>query len=678
MSMRISTGLKIFLLVSWTLLVLWNYFWSFPLLNLPEILQNGFMLAVLLLFFTALGRRLLRITSINFGSFAEEISLSFGIGTGVVIFLLFILAVVGALYEVVIVGLILVLFALIYSDAKTICLRVYDFLRSFPSQSRALPENFFLFLLALAGSATFFAAATPPFFYDALMYHLAVPQQYLLNHGFQYMPHHHYSNFPMNLGMLFIVGMSFSGGMLAQLLSWSFAPMSALAVYGFAKSRWGRQTALTASTILVFVPGVLVVSTLTSVDLGTMFYSCLGFFALLSWGQHRQKFRLVFAAVFCGLAIGTKYTALVTTFAPMFLVLLLYEVIYAKKHRGVFGGIRSLVLFNLVIFCIVLPWIAKNVIYTENPVYPFFNHLFGSQASELVAYTQVMQRENPMSTHWLMFILQTLKAPWTITMTTSGSGGKTGVLFLLYLPLLFFLKIKTIDPLLKWGGLLAGTAFVGWLFFLPRMLRYIFPLFPVLSLIIAYSLWKISISKQRRLLTMLGVCGILLYQLMMFGGELTILSPLAYLFRNASQEEFLLAHGVNYYPAIQYVNRELSHDARVLFVAETRSYYAQRAVLLHTIIEDDNEIILRKFIVESENLEELLLKLRQEHITHILINHDEMQRFTKTYLKRESYFNFQTQRAQKIFQRFFSSSLRLLTSEYGVDLYEIRYPAEKS
>ena len=216
MKTRIVTGVKFVLIISWTMLMLWNYFWSFPLINLPEILQNGFMLIVLLLFFCALGKRILRMASIKFDFFGEELSFSFGIGTGVVIFLLFGLATLGILYEFVIVGLILFLFILVYSDAKAICLKTYTILRSFRSRNWSLIELIFLFSLTLAGIATFFAATTPPFFYDALTYHLAVPYKYFLHHGFHFLPHHYYSNFPANIGMLFLVGISFSGSMLAS------------------------------------------------------------------------------------------------------------------------------------------------------------------------------------------------------------------------------------------------------------------------------------------------------------------------------------------------------------------------------------------------------------------------------------------------------------------------------
>ena len=137
--------------------------------------------------------------------------------------------------------------------------------------------------------------------------------KYLLHHGFRYLPRHHFSNYPSNLNMLFIVGMSFSGGILAKLISWSFAPMTAVSVYAFVKSRWGSRMAISAATIMLLVPGVLILSILTSVDLGVMFYSFLSFFALFNWFGSRKRHWFILTGIFCGFAVGTKYTAIVST-----------------------------------------------------------------------------------------------------------------------------------------------------------------------------------------------------------------------------------------------------------------------------------------------------------------------------------------------------------------------------
>ena len=231
--------IKVFLLLVWSLCVLWYFGRHFPIVNLPEIVLNGLMLMIVLLFFTAAGHRILSFFSLTFTSFAEECCFSFGIGSGVLMLVVFGLAVAGVVYKLLIVGLVVGLFLIVYKDARDLCVRCYAAVSEMLLQEQSATEVILLSFIGFAALVTFLAAATPPFFYDALAYHVAVPHKYLLLHGFHDIPHNHAAPFPMNLGMLFIIAMSFSDGMLVKLLSWSFVPLTALAVYGFAKPRWG-------------------------------------------------------------------------------------------------------------------------------------------------------------------------------------------------------------------------------------------------------------------------------------------------------------------------------------------------------------------------------------------------------------------------------------------------------
>lgn len=674
------------LFLGWAIPVLWNYFHNFPFVNLREVLLNGGLLCVLLLFFTALGARILRYFRLSFSSFAEEVSFSFGIGSGCIIFLIIGLCALHILYEVVVVGIVLLLSVFVYQDARSLCLRGYHILRSPSSRTYSSIEIVLLFLMALAGIATFLAAATPPFFYDALVYHLAVPQQYLLAHGFFYMPYHHFSNFPMNLSMLFMVGMSFSGGMLAKLLSWSFAPMTALAVYGFAKSRWEIRTAITSAAILFLVPGVLILSTLTSVDLGVMLYSFLSFSALLSWFTLRRKSWLVLSGIFCGLAIGTKYTALLMTFGTLMIMLFSHKVILAQKCR-IWHAIRSMLLFGLIVLCVMSPWFFKNIAYTGNPIYPFFNALFGTRVShQYTHYDQKYATINPLSSlknlvadnvhpeNVIISILKGLTAPWHVTMNTVRSAGKAGVVFLACLPLVFL--VRPIPGSIRSCIAFGACSFCLWMIFLPgTALRYVFQMFPPLSLTVAFFLRSFTRAKRYNLGLLIGISILLGYQTLLLFQEFTILQPYGYVLGNQSQEEFLVDHGVNYYPVITYLNKTLPSTSKILYVAELRGYYSEHPQLLATDAHQrDDEIILRKLIVESQSIEEVLQKLFDLDISHIVINFEEMQRFAQTKLARDSYFNFPTEKDNALFQTLFSQYLQRVISKYQVSAYQIRYP----
>ncbi len=92
--------IKSLLIGGWAIFVLWHFHVHFPIINLLESALNGAMLFILLLGFTALGKRVFRYTKISFATFIEECCFSFGLGTGVTIVLVIGLAALGLLYKI--------------------------------------------------------------------------------------------------------------------------------------------------------------------------------------------------------------------------------------------------------------------------------------------------------------------------------------------------------------------------------------------------------------------------------------------------------------------------------------------------------------------------------------------------------------------------------------------------
>ncbi len=678
--------LKSVMFLIWGLVVVRTFFQSFPLVNLLEVFQNGSLLFFLLLVVTALGKRVLRVLNIHFSCTAEEWSFSFGLGSGGIVALIFGLAALHTLHEVVVVGVILLVSCLVYSDIRGLCLEGFRVFSSVANRTFSLIELMFVFLIGIAGVSTFLAAATPPFFYDALVYHLAVPQQYLLAHGFHEMPHHHFSNFPMNAGMLFTVGMSFSGGMLAKLLSWIFAPMTALAVYGFAKTRWGRQTAVLAAAILFLVPGILTLSILTSVDLGVMFYSFLSLSALITWFETRQNSWFFLAGILCGFALGTKYTAFVITFVTLELVVFLREA-WGKRYSSLFIGLKKMLLLGLLALCCVSPWLMKNEVYTGNPIYPFFNSWFSTHASPFDNYDQVSLSRNPLfvffrtivgnepfnGRYWRELLSSYVRSPWTVTMSNTRAAGKTGIVFLLCFPFIFF--VKKLDNAGRYCLGIAAVMFFLWLvFFSGNALRYVFQMFPPLSLATASMLDTVPRARISKHCLFVGVGLLLSYHLCMMFQEFQVLQPYSYLFRNQPEERFLVEHGVNYYPVVDELNQKLPEGSRILYVGELRGYYCEKEFLLATnAAVSDDEKLLRRFIAESQDVLEVLQKLRQQGITHLLVNFSEIHRLAEIEGDRESYFDFQTAKDTHIFHTLFSRHFQLLFSQHQVNVYEVLY-----
>jgi hypothetical protein len=101
----------------------------------------------------------------------------------------------------------------------------------------------------------------------------------------------------------------------------------------------------------------------------------------------------------------------------------------------------------------------------------------------------------------------------------------------------------------------------------------VFQIFPPLSIVTAYTFWNLPFSHRNKKWVLGGVSILLFYHLLMFFGDTSILRPFNYLFDSQSKEVFLMEHGVEYYPVIQYANSHLPADSKILFVAELRGYY---------------------------------------------------------------------------------------------------------
>ena len=685
MKLRPLACLKWLLLASWCAYSLGYFFLRFPLINLVDVILHGMLLMLLVGWFVVAGNRILRGFRLNNTSFSEELCLSFGFGTASAMLVVFLMAAMQALYEPLIVGLVVGVGVGLYRDAKALCLRGHHEMMGALRQPHAKEEVIFFGLSGLAGAFTLFAAATPTFFFDALYYHLAVPHKYLLFHGFHAIPAQDFSNLPANLGLLFLVAMSFSKTLLPQLLSWAFMPITAFMVFALAKRYWGTRLALLSAMIFLLIPAISISSTLTAPEGGLVFYSMLSLYAFLRYAESLQRKWFVMAALFCSLACGTKYTAFATAFVGMTAIVAAHELF--ERRRGMGAAVRTLLLFAALVTLGVSPWFIKNIVYTGNPMYPFLQSFFGQHANQTMQMQHILKQSsdaNPLfigifellrgstdtisSLQNLLFLVLTI--PWTFTMKIVGAAGKPGILFLICLP--GIAMIPKLDRPIKYLLGFAGCSFGCWMFLLPWLQRYAFPIFAPLSIAVGYIVFAMPTSARVKRFLLGGVALISGYHLLLFvEEEMRILRAFDYLLGNQTQYEYLLNHDVAYYPAIQYVNAMTPPSSKILFVAEPRGFYCERDYLLYTPLYavEPEQMPLRKFIGQSADSEELQQRLRQAGITHILINHRDIRRAGE-----DAYFGLTTPREREMLHAVFSSRFsRRLFSQYGVEIYELLF-----
>ena len=220
-------------------------------------------------------------------------------------------------------------------------------------------------LLALA----LVLATLPPARWDALTYHLAGPQQYVAEGRFYAAPHNHFLGFPQLVETLYAAQIALTGRLTGggPLHFWMGA-LALLMTGGMAARIGGRVAGWVAASLLL---GAFSIWSELSVAYADLLPMALGMGALAAaerWDATGRRDRrwLALIGALAGLAMGCKYTTIWLAAALGALVVWLSQrdgVRTLAAHAAIYGATAAL---------LALPWLARNAIWYDNPVYPFF------------------------------------------------------------------------------------------------------------------------------------------------------------------------------------------------------------------------------------------------------------------------------------------------------------------
>ncbi|MDX6768708.1 MAG: glycosyltransferase family 39 protein, partial [Elusimicrobiota bacterium] len=166
-------------------------------------------------------------------------------------------------------------------------------------------------LLVLFAAFNLLCTLIPEIFYDALTYHLALPDLYWRRHGFFPTPDNVFSGLPLLIQMLYGLALPIGGEELTHALHWSLGVAAAFMAYASGRRLGGRRAGLLAALFFYSNPLVGVMSWKSGVDLGTAFFQLLAVQALVLASTERAARRewLIVSGALCGFAMGTKYQA---------------------------------------------------------------------------------------------------------------------------------------------------------------------------------------------------------------------------------------------------------------------------------------------------------------------------------------------------------------------------------
>ena len=517
-----------------------------------------------------------------------------------------------------------------------------------------------LLLLAVLSTLPILAVLSP--FYDQFNYHLAFPYQWLRHGSVFVYPRHSYSYLTANMGLLYCYGMAIAGPWTGQAVYWWMGAVTTLGTWTLGARLGGPRAGAWAAAIFATTPTVLVPSTWASSDLGVAAFAVAGWLILLGRrgaGAPERPVSWLAAGAMAGLAAGCKYLAIAMVAVPLGVAVLLLQRNSPRRvllHRTGLWLAGAAIAFS--------PWLIRNAVITGNPVFPVFNRLLqprvvlASQGSdEVEAAARVAQ-----------FPSDRLAPSDRITLGTfnpQGAVGAIGPVFLALAPLALWVAIRR----RRRGSALLATGVVlgigGW-WFAPQLGRYLAPVLAVLAALIATG-WVMLLQRWsplvRRCLTgLLAVALLWNLQAVSVHG----LDRFACLLHRISEER-MLRESVSYWPAIEFVNERLPLDATVLLVAESRTLFLDRRLLVEDPFRTPLVVQVANRVRDES---EIVQQLRARGVTHVLFNREESQRIAAMN-HRSKYFEPDAPAGAESLQRFFEHSLQPVFAEGAVTVFAL-------
>lgn len=486
-------------------------------------------------------------------------------------------------------------------------------------------------IIGVIGVFAIIRALAPPVGddWDSLAYHLAIPKLYLQHHGIYFIPFSSHSNFPFNWEMLYTLGLSFGSISLAKLFHFLSGALLLASVCSAAKRHFGAETARLSALILAGVPTVAWLATTSYIDLTTALFSFLVVYSLLNFTTSKDRKWAVFAGISAGLAAGTKMTALIMI--AIAAVWIIFDAKSSKPDKPVRLAIGAIIICALL----AAPWYIKSLIYTGNPVYPFFYGIFGGKdwSAESAALYRADQLKFGMGRDFASLLM----LPWNLTFhfarfndfaarlpayfifkgeITSNETvlfprnamvylTSIGPVFLAGLPLI---ALGTVKKGIPRALILASSVLLLAWFFMMQDHRYLIPILALIAPAIAYSAVQFGYKK----ITLVVAASAGVFTAILMG---IFVWPSVPVSLSIEKPDVYLTRELDLYPASKFINDELPKNAKIAMFGDTRGFYIDRnyfwAEPLH------NALIPFDTMNDGNDL---IKWFRSHKVTHVLIN----------------------------------------------------------
>ncbi len=449
---------------------------------------------------------------------------------------------------------------------------------------------------------------SPVWDYDALLYHLEVPRQFLAHGRLYFDPEVLRSSYPYLGEMLFLMGIVFDLDSVAKLVNLTYAILFILSSIAFSMRFFGHEAAYTTAGILIGAPAFWMWATWAGIDFAWASYEFWSVYFVLLWladNKRNTRTWLALAGVMSGLAASTKYLSL-----PSLLivgVLIVWKSLQEPKLL-LKEAFSNLLIFGLSAGIVAGGWYVKNWIWTGNPVYPLIFGGPGWEPLEAQVLNDYVYSFGVGKSLWDFLILPYNVYVFQEQFSTIGLELIHPILWLAFLFPFRWMSSRKHDLIILYTVLL----FVSWAIN-SQVIRFLLPLTAFLSILAGAVVETFSVS-LKNILRFVIIVGFMLFNLIFQIAWLQEQGSWSYVSGNSSANEYLqnMSYG---FRAIQYIQQELKPNEKALFLWDGRGYYCDERC-----IPDDEQSTAVQLAFGSPPPELLAEKLRQDGVTHLVLS----------------------------------------------------------
>jgi hypothetical protein len=455
-------------------------------------------------------------------------------------------------------------------------------------------------------------ALRPTLAWDADTYHLTLPRLYIEHGGFRPIPYNVYSNWPLNVELLFALGMLLHDYVLSTSIQLLFALLVVGALASLAGVHGAPWAGAVASCLFLANDVVLVEIASAYVDVASAFFFLMAVCFLLETDRTAEGLdrNWLLAGICCGLMAGIKLNG-------VFGILAILALIWSPRWRA--GDLRREALratLVAVLPCSVLalPWFVKSAWYTGNPLYPLLYETFGgiewneTLGRQFMAWHRSIGMGRSLEDYLLLPVRLILE---------SGSGyeafgGRIAVSWIVLVPIV--IVASRIDRVVRRLGLAALVYFVGWALTSQQM-RFLIPVLAVLAAAAALSLRRLACALEERLHAPVEWAAGLAASLLLLASSSPFLSDAGRCLRLYRSLGSRIAQSA-IPPMHAFINRELPADARVMFLNTNHGFFCERDYIADSFFEASQ---MNALLGQDPTVEGIAETLRRHRVTHVLL-----------------------------------------------------------